>query len=345
MRAIPLNLMTLYADLMQSVGTLAAVPGSVATKTVHGRSYLYATSKDGAVRIEKYLGPADDPTSREQATLIRQAAAQAKAMRNTVTLLRRARIAAPTLPQGRVLEVLANAGLFERGMTLVGTVAYQTYACVVGAHLGAASYATNDVDLSVAELVSDGHQEDIAEVLRRADTSFRAVWHANDRLPRVFRSDTLQVDMLTKFGRGRASPVSIPGLGCAAVALAFQEYPAEDTMEVVALYGSGVLVRVPSPVRFATHKLLVAQRRDAQSWAKRQKDLRQADELIAVYLETDEHLLLDTLDEARGRGRAWREAINASLRELGRESRQGQLPLQVERAAARARPARRPRLR
>ena len=329
MRPIPLNQMTLYADLMQNVGSLAAAPGSLATKSIKKRKYIYVTRKDGSTRVERYLGAADDPQVVEQAEQIKQAAEQAKAHRNTVALLKQARIASPTLVQGRILEVLANAGLFGRGMTLVGTVAYQTYACVVGYHLGAAAYATNDIDLSVAEFVAADPEEDIDFILKRADPSFKPHWFADDRSPRVFKSKNFQVDVLTRYGRGRRSPVLIESLGCSAAALSFQEYPVEDTMDVVALYGTGVLVRVPTPLRYAVHKLIVAQQRKPTDLAKKQKDLRQAKELLDVFLETDENGLQDCLDEARDRGRSWKAAINASLKEIGRDARQGRLPLPV----------------
>jgi hypothetical protein len=127
--------------------------------------------------------------------------------------------------------------------------------------------------------------------------------------------------------------VPVESLGCAAVPLSFQEYPVEETIETVALYGTGVLVRVPTPIRFAVHKLIVAQRRARTELAKKQKDLKQAQELIDIFLETDEATLQDALDEARDRGKAWKTAINASLREIGREARQGRLPLPVAKAS------------
>lgn len=327
MRSIPLNMMTLYADLAQSVDEGARDYGSISTRTVKGRKFLYLTHKDGAARSQRYLGPADDPAVKDAADAARIAADRARARRNTVSLLKRARIPAPTLVQGRILEVLGNAGLFKRGMTLVGTVAFQTYPCIVGAFLSGASYATNDIDISVAEFVAGEREEDIAAILKRADPTFQPVWYARDKLPRVFRSKNFQVDVLTRFGRGRKSPVAIEALGCAAAALSFQEYLAEETMEVVALYGAGVLVRVPTPARFAIHKLIVAQQRDVTALAKRQKDLRQASDLIEILREADGASMQDELDAARARGRAWKSAINASLRELGRGGRQGQAPV------------------
>ena len=274
MRPIPLNQMTLYADLMQSVGAGDAPSGSLAFKTVKGRKYAYVTTKDGSARVERYLGPADDAEVIAKVESFKLGAERAKYQRNTVSLLKQGRIAAPTLPQGRILEVLANAGLFKRGMTLVGTVAYQTYACIVGYHLGAAAYATNDIDLSVAEFVAHENEEDICSILQRADASFKPYWHSDDKLPRIFKSGNFQVDVLTRYGRGRKSPVLIESLGCAAAALSFQEYVAEDAMDVVALYGTGVLVRVPTPLRYAIHKLIVAQERALRESAKKQKDLR-----------------------------------------------------------------------
>jgi hypothetical protein len=102
-------------------------------------------------------------------------------------------------------------------------------------------------------------------------------------------------------------------------------------MNTVALYGSGVLVRVPTPLRYAIHKLLVAQRRKPTEVAKKQKDLRQARELIDIYLQIDEASLQDELDAARSTGKSWQSAINASLKEIGRAARQGSLPLPAKR--------------
>jgi hypothetical protein len=330
MKQIPLSMMTLYADLAQRLALRDTRPGSISTKTDKGKKYLYAVQKDGQARVQRYLGPADDAEAKEAAELVRRAEVEAKDLRSIVSALKQAKIPAPTIVQGRILEVVANAGLFERGLTLVGTVAYQTYACVVGAHLGAAAYVTNDIDLSVAEFVAADNEEDIGAILKRADPRFEPHWHASDKLPRIFKTPNFQVDVITRYGRGRKSPVLVEDLGCAAAALTFQEYLVEETLEVAALYGPGVLVRVPTPTRYALHKLLVAQERGATELAKRQKDLRQAKELMDILIDNDEASFQDSLDEARERGRSWKTAINASLKEIGRDARQGRLPLPIK---------------
>lgn len=332
MRPIPLNLITLYADLLQSVELDDGPAGSIATKTQGKNKYVYVTVKDGSARLERYLGVASDPAVQAEVERFKHAAQRTKSLKNTVSLLKAGRLPAPSLVLGRILEVIANAGLFKRGVTLVGTSAYQTYAGVLGYYAPSATLATNDADLSLAEFVAKEDEEDIGSILKRADPTFKPMWHVEDKLPKAFRaSNGFTVDLITAYGRGKTSPVLVESLGCAAVPLTFQEYAAEDTIETVALYGSGVLVRVPSPVRFAIHKLLVAQRRKTTESGKRQKDLRQALELIDIYLQVDEGELQAQLDDARSRGKSWQTAINASLKEIGRAARQGELPLPTKR--------------
>lgn len=327
MRPIPLNFLTLYADLVQNVKASTLDHGKIKTRTRRGSKYLYSVHKNGASKVEKYLGPADDPEVLAQADRIKDAAEQARHLRSTVSALKQARFPAPSLQLGKVLEVLANAGLFEKGLVLVGTAAYQTYPGIVGSYLPTAALMTNDADLLAASFVSDGESHDLETILKKADRSFSAKMAVTDKLPKVFvASNNFQVDVLTKFGRGRKSPIIIDSLGCSAEALKFMEYLAEESMPAVSLYGTGVLIKVPSPVRFATHKLLIAQERKTTQLAKKRKDLMQARELIDIFLETDDVALQTCLDEARQRGRAWKTAINASLREIGRTARQGSLP-------------------
>ena len=217
-------------------------------------------------------------------------------------------------------------------MTLVGTAAYQTYAGVLGYYAPTATLTTNDADLSLAEFEASKEEENIGSILKRADQSFGPVWHDDDKLPKAFRaSNGFTVDLITCYGRSRKSPVLVESLGCAAVPLTFQEFPTAETINTVPLYGSGVLVRVPTPLRFAAHKLLVAQRRKSTEVAKKQKDLRQALELIDIYLQIDDAALQNELDAARSIGKSWQTAINASLKEIGRAARQGHLPLPTKR--------------
>jgi hypothetical protein len=336
MRPIPLNFQTLYADLLQSVGLADVGHGSISKRKIKGRDYLYVTIKDGSIRHQRSLGPAADPDVQARAQDIRRAAEYAKGLRTTVSTLKKAYIPGPSLALGRVLETIANAGLFKQGVVLVGTAAYQTYPCLVGAYLPSSALMTNDADLLVSSFVARGEPQDLEKILQRADPTFKAHMSRDDRAPKVFRADNkLQVDILTKFGRGRKSPVLIDKLLCSAEALSFMEYLAEDSTEAVALYGTGVLVSVPSPIRYAVHKLLIAPERRASS-PKRAKDLKQAGDLIDVFLQTDSTALEDALEDAKARGPKWKKNITASLREIRRDVRQGSLAVPARQSRARA---------
>ncbi len=325
MRSIPLNFQTMYADLLQTVALADVAHGSISLRKIKGQEYLYLTTKDGSKRRQISLGRADDASAQAKANAVLESAEAAKGRRTTVSALKKARIPSPSLPLGRVLEVIANEGLFRQGVVLVGTAAYQTYPCLVGAHLPSSALTTNDADLLVSSFLAKDEPQDLEKILQRADPTFRAQMSRDDKLPKVFKAaNNFQVDILTEFGRHRTYPRLVDGLLCSAEALSFMEYLGEESTEAVALYGAGVLVNVPSPMRYAIHKLLIAQERKTHS-VKRAKDLKQAKDLIDVFTETDSASFEDALDEARQRGPKWKRNIDASLRYARHNVRQPRL--------------------
>jgi hypothetical protein len=315
MRKIPLNLLTLYADLQQSVFHDDR-GASISERLIDGKRHLYAIEKDGSVRRQRYLGPADRQDVQEQARRLRNAAGRASVKRSTIAALKAARVPAPELYAARILEVLANARLFENGVVLVGTLAYQLYPCLVGHYLSAGALKTHDADLLVARIVAPkvAIGEPLEEILKRADPSFAANMSQSDRLPKNFvASSGFQVDVITTKGRSDR-PVLVKGLHCSAIPLRYMEYLTETAIEAVALYGSGVLVRVPDPARYAVHKLIVMGDRPTHS-RKAGKDQEQAQELFEALQETDQ--IADAIEDARSRGPKWRKAVDAGLKKIG----------------------------
>ncbi|MBI5197954.1 MAG: hypothetical protein HZA19_05025, partial [Nitrospirae bacterium] len=69
--------------------------------------------------------------------------------------------------------------------------------------------------------------------------------------------------------------------------------------------GGGILVNVPSPARFAFHKVIVAQERGASLHAKRAKNLFQAAQLFSVLAEERPGDLLLAWEELQRRGEGW----------------------------------------
>lgn len=322
MQPLSLNIQTLYADLAQSITFSATSPASVFIQTIRGKPYLYAAEKHGAVRITRYLGLAEDPETTERAENIRRAAQDAKGRRTTVSMLKRAGLPAPTIAMGRLLEAIAKAGLFNNGIVLVGTAAYQIYPAIVGAALSTSALTTQDADLAVTSLAvaTDIQGESLLDVIKRADPSFIPQPTLDSRTPPWrFRSTAgLEIEVVTRH-RTRMDDeraVIIPGLQCSAQPLRYLEFLIADPIPAVALYGAGVPLMVPQPARYAVHKLIVAQLR-RQGSAKRGKDLVQAKELIAALDTGYPGAVKDALTDARQRGRKWKAAVDRSLREIG----------------------------
>ncbi len=313
MKPIALNLLTLYADLVQSMPE--GVPaGTISRRLEGGKRRLYATIRDGAIKRQIYLGSVGDPKAEARAAAHQRAAQQYRNRRKTVSTLKRAGIPAPDLETGRLLEVISNAGLFDRGVILIGTIAFQLYPLIVGSILPGGAGMTQDADLAVARVAVPrlAGSDDLEAILQRADSTYAPMMSRDDKLPKKYVSDRgFAVEIITTLGRVPA-PLQIKGLSCAAVPLRFMEYLIQEPIEVVALYGAGVRVRVPEPARYAVHKLIIGQQRRGKA-IKAEKDFWQARELISVLRQRDPESVKDAIRDAQKRGQTWKKLVNDGL--------------------------------
>jgi hypothetical protein len=97
--------------------------------------------------------------------------------------------------------------LFKRGVTLVGTAAYQTYPCIIGAYLPTAAFNERHRP-SVVEFRPSDNEEDIG-CLACANPTFKPRWHPDDKLPKVFMADDGLRVIQTRVGRGRKSVLKL----------------------------------------------------------------------------------------------------------------------------------------
>ena len=336
MERISPALLTVYADLVQSLAAGEAQSASVYPHAVKGVEYLYAARRDGRGRTKVYLGRADDPAVRARAELIKASTERAKGRRTAVASLRAARLPMPPAELGRVLEALDAGGLFRNGGVLVGTGAFQCMSPLVGFILPATGMATRDVDIATASLaLSAGPPPEIVaakdeiegktetatfeQLLRHADPTFAGLPTLDRKaFPCRFRNASgFMVELLVPVrSRADKEPMPIPALKAGAIPIQHIGWLIENPVPAAALHGSGVFVMVPQPARYAVHKLLIAPKRIGDA-SKRVKDLLQAAALIEVLRETDPDALFDALDDARSRGReGWEKPINASLKSL-----------------------------
>ena len=319
--AIPPAVQTLFADLLQQVET-APVSGSVYRRTVNDAEYIYAKVPVGSDRIDQFIGRSGDSEAEDRAKSLQTGGALAAQRRRIVAMLRRQGLAGPDRAMGAILDALAHAGLFKAGAVLVGTAAYLVSEPLVGSRLPASTLMTGDLDLATASVALTAEPpERLETILRRADPTFAGVPQLKPKAPpsRFRTASGYLVDLVTPTRtREDSNPVALAELGAGAAPLQYLAWLIEGAVRTTALWGPGILVNVPQPARFAVHKLILAQRRDASGRLKRTKDLQQAKALIEVLRTNDPFALEDALTEARAQGdKGWSVPILRSLKEIG----------------------------
>lgn len=337
---LPLAVQTQYAELVQQLLYAAAGgptvrAGALVSKVIKERRYWYLQFRDAAKQRQVYLGPdgpdlepllarlrADMETSRAQAT--DRAALVAMATAGGAYAVSSA--------EARVLALLERAGLFRVGGVLLGTYAFTVIGNMLGVRWSSATVRTRDIDVGHEEHIAVALARDLGvaglEAGRKDPATGLELWPVPSFDPRkpstsfTVQGTELHVDLLTPMrGRARDAPVRIAALGAAAQPLRFLDYVLEDSQPAAVVGGDGVLVNVPSPARFALHKLLVAQKRPATQAAKARKDLAQAEQVLLALLTDRPDDVRRAFRELERRGAGWVRPVKASVAQLGEDAR------------------------
>jgi hypothetical protein len=326
MAAPPLVAQTTYAELLERCANAAfdeafTEEGAFTAKTIKGRRYWYFQTGTGAARTQRYVGP-ETPELLAQIEHHKTVRDDERQRRTLVSsLLRSYNLPGPIPRIGDIIAGLAQAGVFRLRGVLVGTVAYQTYSAMLGIRLSASLLQTADVDIAQAKDVSVAVEDStppVMDVLRKIDKNFRDVPNASDsrRSTSHVAKDGIRVDFLTPTrGVNTDKPQSLPSLKTDAQPLPFLDYLIYQPEPAVILYNAGIYVQVPAPARYAVHKLIVSRRRP-EGFAKRDKDLLQAEALLAVLAEKRPHELQLAWQEAYKRGPTWRRLLTEGLGQL-----------------------------
>jgi hypothetical protein len=324
--APPLVAQTTYAELLERCANAAfdqafTEEGAFTAKTIKGRRYWYFQTGTGAARAQRYVGP-ETPELLAQIEHHKTARNDERQRRTLVSsLLRSYNLPGPIPRIGDIIAGLAEAGVFRLRGVLVGTVAYQTYSAMLGIRLSSSLLQTADVDIAQARDVSVAVEDStppVIDILRKVDKSFRDVPNASDsrRSTSYVNKDGIRVDFLTPTrGVNTDKPQSLPSLQTDAQPLPFLDYLIYQPEPAVILYNAGIYVQVPAPARYAVHKLIVSRRRP-EGFAKRDKDLLQAEALLAVLAEKRPHELQLAWQEAYKRGPTWRRLLTEGLSQL-----------------------------
>lgn len=330
-QSLPLIVQTNYAELIDQLRFAAAsdvVEGSTFRKRViSGKTYWYIqepTTPTGRPP-ERYFGP-DTPELRaaiEKYLLAKSDADGRRAIRRSLIA---AGLAETDSFTASVIEALARAGVFRLRAVIVGTVAFQTYAGLLGIRLPGISIRTGDLDLAqdygISVALDDKLDQRLIEILKSVDPAFTPVpTLANPLVATTYaRPGGYRVDVLTtNRGADRDDPVRLPSLQTDAVPLRYLDFLLRDTVEAAVLTRFGTLVNVPAPERYAVHKMIVATLRksNGESAVKADKDIAQSGILIEALIMKKRHEdLAEILREAAGRGAAWKDRLQRSATRL-----------------------------
>ncbi len=299
------------ADLRRSVADL---PGGFAKKTVSGRAYWYYQVKtpDGKLQ-QSYVGPDDAATL---ALIERHGDPVAKLAREHLVRMTRAAIelgCADIPPKhARVIERLANSGLFSAGGILVGTHAFLAYQNTLGVRWNAGA-ATLDLDFAHAgRNISLALPENLKLDTVAAIDSLQMGFMPNQQRTSFKKTDEpdFDLDFLTSRGRTGEAPVKLPRLNLTLQPLRFMELSLEDPMRSTLIARNGpMVVNLPRPERYALHKLLVYGLRPQAQRTKARKDIAQAAALVDYLLVHDTTELTALWQAVQARGPGWRKRL------------------------------------
>src|SRR5208282_3079042 len=320
-----LLMQTTYAELLDRCRATAfydAFPedGTFVQKTINEKRYWYFQQSSGAGRKQKYVGP-ETPELLEQISRHKQIRNDERERRALVSaLVRTFGLQRPVKEIGDTVAALAQAGVFRLRGVLVGTVAYQTYAPMLGTRLPVSTLQTNDLDIAQFKNVSAalGDQTPtMLEVLKYVDNTFRAVPHIHAQGTTSYVSNSgIRVDFLTpNRGRDTDAPQHLLALQTDAEPLRFLDFLIYEPEPAVVLHNAGIYVLVPSPQRFAIHKLIIWRLRQ-EGTAKRDKDIHQSAALLEILADRRPYELRSAWHEAFKRGKGWRQALAEGLSQV-----------------------------
>ncbi len=323
MEKFSLATQTLFAELVQrsldaEFDATFDERGSFVRKRIKSKLYWYYQRKrDGEVQ-RLYVGPAADKDVDDRVKQFSDLKSDYKQRREMVRALLAAGLPAPNDITGLVVEALWKAGFFRLRGVLVGTAAFQCYSGQLGVRLKSASLMTQDADFAqfydISHAVGDSIPP-IMDVLHSVDPTFEPMADAFSRAQasRFRNRDGYLVEFLTP-NRGSddhtGKPARMPALGGAsAQPLRYLDFLIREPVRSVLLFKGGIPVTIPSPERYAVHKLLVAAARSGDR-LKSTKDVDQAAQISRRLLAGRSFELSEALTEAAERGPQWKEKLN-----------------------------------
>jgi len=324
---LPASAQTNFAELFEQVQACAFdrsvrdLPGSFNKKVIKGREYWYWQVRDlQGVNRQVYLGPDDERVQK----LVRMHRDGAPPQARDLASLAGACVAlgcATVIPQHfEVINRMAEHGFFRAGGVLIGTHAFIATANMLGVRWNS-GWRTNDVDVAhagrnVSLALAENAKADMHDALTSLEMGLLPQQSLASGAGATYitaRKD-IRIDLLTTAGRKDAAYLYGP-LNVRLQPLKFMEFSLEHTTQTALLSGERVvLVNIPSPMRYALHKLVIMGEREEAFRTKIQKDAGQVAALVEYGLLRSSSALKSAAQDLVSRGPGWRKRATEGVK-------------------------------
>ena len=326
---------TAYAQLVDALQSacvsrcVADVPGSFNRKSIRGKDYWYYQSRllDGSIK-QIYLGPHTDrlqaliearQSKLSKASQAAKQTAQIAALRSHAAALGCETVIPAHL---RIINKLADEGLFRAGGILIGTHAFIAAGNMLGVRWGG-SERTQDLDFaharkSLSVALPSNAKLDLNDAISALEMGFAPANSLDGVLGGRWvnpADPSFRLDFVTPMDRSGKDLIMIPAFNAQFQALRYMEFSMEGVQQVAVFsrVGKPCLVTVPDPARMAIHKLIDSGVRTGTFATKANKDIAQAASLIAFYAERSPSQIVAAYEDAMSRGPKWRATLTAGI--------------------------------
>jgi hypothetical protein len=327
---LPLSAQTNFAELVEQAQarmldrSIADLTGSFNKKEVKGVTYWYWQFRDlSGKNHQVYLGP-DDERLRK---LIQQRADGKAAGPDQLARLASACISlgclTVTAPHFKVINRLAEHGFFNAGGVLIGTHAFIAMGNMLGVRW-TGGWKTNDIDFAhagknVSLALPTNTESNVHDAITSLEMGLLPVKSITSGVGATYlnaRGGEMRIDLLTTAGRSDAVYRHEP-LKVNLQPLKFMEFSPEKITQTAVISGEHALVvNIPSPLRYALHKLVVMAEREEAFRTKIRKDAGQVAAIVSYALERSPRALEEAAEDIMSRGKGWRSRTAEGMRLL-----------------------------
>ena len=311
---------SLAATLNRSVSDL---PGSFNKKTVKGRDYWYWQIRDlEGVNRQVYLGPDDERLVK----LIQQHGEGKSRPSSDLGGLAAACVSLGCMSvisqHFAIINRMAEHGFFRTGGVLIGTHAFIAMANMLGVRW-TSGWRTSDVDFAhagknVSVALADNARADMHDAITSLEMGLlpQNSLVAGPGATYITAKKDVRVDLLTPAGRKDAVYHYEP-LNVSLQPLKFMEFSLERPTQTALIAGEQVVVvNIPSPMRYAMHKLVIMGEREEAFRTKVSKDAGQVAALVEYGLLRSPVALKAAAQDLMSRGPGWRSRAAEGLRHV-----------------------------